>query len=47
MISKTLAAEDWAYKSYNAYVATIILRLDDTDVTVINIYNLTGNRNGN
>ena len=35
IINKTLAAEDWAYKFYDAYVATIMLCLDDTDVTII------------
>ena len=32
------------YKPYNAYVAAVTIRLEGVSVTVINIYNLIGNK---
>ena len=44
MISKLLAPGNWAYKLYNAYVAAVTIRLEGVSVTIINIYNLIGNK---
>ena len=44
MIYKLLALGDWAYKSYNAYVAAVTIRLEGVNVIVINIYNPIGNK---
>ena len=39
-----MAPGNWAYKLYDAYVAAVIIRLESVSVTVINIYNLIGNK---
>ena len=44
MINKLLAPGDWAYKLYNTYIAVVTIRLEGISVTVINIYNLIGNK---
>ena len=44
IISKLLAPGNWAYKPYDAYVTAVTIRLEGVNVTVINIYNLIGNK---
>ena len=39
-----MAPGNWAYKPYNAYIIAVIIRLKSISVTVINIYNLIGNK---
>ena len=44
IISKLLARGNWAYKPYNMYIAAVTIRLENISVTIINIYNLIGNK---
>ena len=44
IISKLLAPRNWAYKSYNVYVAAVTIRLESVSVIIINIYNPIGNK---
>ena len=44
IISRLLAPGNWAYKPYNVYIAAVTIYLKGVSVTVINIYNLIGNK---